>query len=251
MTIQIYDSTVRHHRGRPDHRFAVRARYVVAEASDVVGSRRVPGWPGARLRRRDVFDGTDAPLDAAVRDLVDERLGRRPSGPVLVMTQPRSLGWLFNPLTVMWCLSDDGSSLDAVVLEVSNTPWHERHWYVLGGDRVQRGGDTFAKEMHVSPFMPMDLAYRCRTTVPDERLSLHLQLVTTASGERVFDAGVVGRRLDAPSSWRDRVRSALQTLRVSAGIYAHAVALRRKGATFHRHPGRAAPEVALTSRRSA
>lgn len=250
MTAQVYEGVVRHRRGEPAHRIAMRVRYVVDDAADVVGSRAVPGWPGARLRRTDLFDGTEGPLDAAVLDLVESRLGRRPPGRVLVLTQPRVLGWLFNPLSVMWCLDHDGD-LDAVVLEVSNTPWHERHWYVLDAADVARGGEAFSKEMHVSPFMPMELAYRCRTSVPAEHAAVQLQLVRPSDGHVVFDAGLTARRLDGPVRGWARVRAATQTVRVSAAIYAHAAVLRAKGAAFHRHPTRVGASGAATTRSSA
>lgn len=250
MTLELYDGIVRHSRPTPAHRVSMPVRYVLVDACDVVGAVPVPGWPSGRVRRGDLLDGSDRPLDDAVRELTADRLGRRPTGPVRVLTQPRSLGWLFNPLTVHWCHGPDGTSLEALVLEVTNTPWHERHWYVLDGEEVVDGGATFAKEMHVSPFMPMDLAYRCRVTVPGEHLAVHLQLVHPDDDSVVFDASLVARR-SAPGDWRTRAGVVVQTVRTSAGIYAHAAVLSRKGAHVHRHPGRRVPAGAPSPRRSA
>jgi uncharacterized protein len=249
----LYDASVRHRRNAPAHE--VRHRYRLAyldldELPDVLSARRgwstrpAPMW----FRRRDHFDGTDRPLADAVRDLVDERLGRRPTGPVRILTQVRTMGWLFNPLTTYYCCTPDGSSIDALVLEVTNTPWHERHWYVLDGDDVSGRGRPFAKDMHVSPFLPMDLTYRCRATMPGERLALRLELTRgDADGaERVLDVDLTGTRqaIDAPSPRGRAVHNAVQTIGVSAAIHAHAVVLAAKGARFHRHPRRAAPDVA-------
>ena len=73
-------------------------------------------------------------------------------------------GWLFNPITIYWCDARDGSD-DIVVLEVTNTPWHERHWYVLDAHHA----GPFAKELHVSPFLPMDLTYRLQIDPDTQR----------------------------------------------------------------------------------
>jgi DUF1365 family protein len=204
-------------------------------------TRPAPFW----FRRRDYLDGSDRPLAGAVLDLVDEHLARRPTGPVRVLTQVRTFGWLFNPLTTYYCCTPDGSGIDALVLEVTNTPWHERSWYVLDGADVAGRGRPFPKELHVSPFLPMDLAYRCRATLPDENLALRLEL-TRGSGtdeDRVFDVDLVGvrRELTDAGPRAAALRHAAQTVGVSAAIHAHAVVLAAKGATVHRHPRRRTP----------
>ena len=207
-----YDAEVTHDRAAPAHVVRQRLRLEYLDADD----------PG--LHRPDWFDGSDRPLGTAVADLVGERTGRRPTGPVRMLTQRRSLGWLFNPLTTYYCFAADGTTLANVVLEVTNTPWHERHWYVVGPEP-----EAFPKAFHVSPFLPMDLTYRCEAPVPDEHLSLRLEV--TDGDAPVLDVRLTGAR-------RSVGARPTQALRVSAGIYAHAVALRGKGARFHGHPGR-------------
>lgn len=208
-----YDAEVVHERAAPHHVVRQRLRLEYLDADD----------PG--LRRRDWFDGGDRPLGAAVADLVEARTGRRPAGPVRMLTQRRSLGWLFNPLTTYYCFEADATTLANVVLEVTNTPWHERHWYVLGA-----GPTSFPKAFHVSPFLPMDLTYRCDAPVPGEHLQLHLEV---CDGDRsVLDVRLTGAR-------RATGARPTQALRVSAGIYGHALALRLRGAAYHRHPGHA------------
>ena len=99
------------------------------------------------------------------RALVAERSGRAPEGPIRVLTHLRTLGHCFNPVSFYYCFAADGETLEAVVAEVTNTPWGERHAYVVGGE--------LEKELHVSPFMPMisatpsarpRRARRCRCT---------------------------------------------------------------------------------------
>jgi hypothetical protein len=190
-----------------------------------------------RFRQRDFLDGTDRPLGAAVRDLVQARLGRRPTGPVHLLGQLRTFGWLFNPLTVYYCWTPDGRTLDAIVLEVTNTPWRERHWYVLD---AQAGvtTETTAKAMHVSPFLAADLDYRVTWTVPTADLNLRIEVERDHTP--VFDAELAMRRTTISRGRAITVlaRYPLLPLRVSAGIYAHAARLFARGVPVYRHPSR-------------
>ena len=93
-----------------------------------------------------------------------------PTGPVTLLAHLRTFGWLFNPLAVYYCWTAGGDALDAVVLEVTNTPWGERHWYVLDA-RDGETPTTVAKAMHVSPFLPMDVEYRITWTTPGDDLA--------------------------------------------------------------------------------
>ena len=85
----------------------------------------------ATFRRRDHFGDPAVSLDETVRTLVESRTGRRPTGPIRLLTHLRYFGYCFNPLSIFFCFAPDGQSLDTVVAEVSNTPWGERHCYVL------------------------------------------------------------------------------------------------------------------------
>ncbi len=201
-------------------------------------------WAPVRLERSDYLGDPATPLDRTVRDLVDERLGRRPTGPILLLTTPRVWGWQFNPLSVYYCL-DDAGDLEAIVLEVTSTPWHERTAYVLdpAGQSV-----TFDKEMHVSPFLPSDLEYVLRAGAPGE--SIHLHLGNRRGGERVFDAGLSLQRVGNARADLARLvwRRPLTAVAVSWGIYRQALRLWRKGAPFVARRTRAAHPVSAGRR---
>ena len=126
-----------------------------------------------------------------MRDLVQARLGRRPTGPVHLLAELRTFGWLFNPLAVYYCWTPDGRALDAIVLEVTNTPWGQRHWYVLDA-QSNMTTTTTAKAMHVSPFLPMDVDYRITWTIPDAELNLRIEVERDRTP--VFDAELALRR---------------------------------------------------------
>jgi DUF1365 family protein len=204
---------------------------------------RIPGWSArhrapVHFRTRDFLDGGDAPLGDGVRDLVEACLGRRPTGAVTLLAHLRTFGWLFNPIAVYYCWSADGHGLDAVVLEVTNTPWGDRNWYVVDA-RDGRRSTTVAKAMHVSPFLPMDVEYRISWTTPGDDLRLRIDVVR--AGTQIFDADLRLHRvsLDRRSAVTMPIRHWLQPLRVSFAIYREAVKLFFQRARFFPHPKRA------------
>jgi len=101
------------------------------------------------------------------------RTGRRPAGPIRLLTAPRLLGYGFNPVSFYYCYDAAGLELEAIVAEINNTPWGERHCYVLpaghneGTPAKQRF--RFGKDFHVSPFLPMDIAVRLALQPADGR----------------------------------------------------------------------------------
>lgn len=242
-TAALYEGTVRHRRFGPvGHAFSYRVFYAYLDVDALPGSfDRLPLWSArraapVRFRRRDYFDGGERPLGDAVRDLVEERSGRRPTGPVRLLTQPRTFGWLFNPLSVYFCFSSGDEELQTIVLEVTNTPRHERTWYVLDVGAERDGGWEFPKTMPVSPFLAPDLTYRLELDGPGERL--HLRLDDRRGDDVVFAARLSLHRVALTSRTALTVpaRHPLLTWRVSAAIYAQAVRLRHKGVPVHPHP---------------
>src|SRR5262249_61061183 len=128
-----------------------------------------------------------------------------------------------------YCRREGSEELRAVVAQVTNTPWGERHSYVMdvdsGGAASCVLGQSFEKVFHVSPFMGMDHRYDWRLTAPSEQLVAHIS--SHRSGELVFDATLSLRRraLDRAALTRMLLRYPATTLRVSTRIYGQAVRL--------------------------
>ena len=196
-----------------------------------------------RLRRADLLGDPDLPIGDAVRDHVASQTGARPAGPVRVLTALRSFGIGFNPVRFYYCFEprhgEGPEQLEAVVAEVTNTPWGERHAYVLARDADGRLAGVTPKRLHVSPFLPMSHDYHWRVTTPASELVVHLESRTTGeAGERAFDATMRLRRrpLTRATLASTLVRYPPQTLRIVAGIYGQALRLKLKGAPYHRRP---------------
>jgi uncharacterized protein len=214
----------------------------------------------ARFRRRDHLGDPAKPLDRCVRDLVERETGRRPEGPVRLLTQLRHAGYGFTPLSLYYCFERDAERLAAVVAEVTNTPWGERHRYVIGNGTAPgvssgaapRARNTLRsrqpKAFHVSPFLGMDLEYRFAVRTPGPRLGLRIAN-HEGSGACVFAASLAleRREITGRSLARALARYPLMTWQGIAGIYWQALRLRRKGASFHPHPRHSEAHLELAS----
>jgi DUF1365 family protein len=245
----VYEGTARHARRGPAPReFAPRLFLAYLDVDALPGALdALPGWSARRrapvhFRAADFFTGDGRPLGDGIRDLVRQRLGRRPDGPVYLLAQLRTWGHVFNPLAVYYCWDRRGQVLDVVVLEVTNTPWGERQWYVFDA-RSERAVDTTSKSMYVSPFLPMDVDYRVSWTPPGDRLALDIRV--ERAGETLFAAGLAMRRspLTRRSAVGLLVRYPALPLRGLVGIYRRALALWIRRVPVYRHPRPAAYEV--------
>ncbi len=252
MKSALYEGTVRHRRFTPvHHAFRYRLFYAyldLEELPDVLDP--IPGWSArraalARFRREDHLGDPEAPLDEAVRTLVETRCGERPNGPIRLLTLPRTLGVTFNPISIYYCHRPD-DSLSHLVAEVDNTPWGERHCYVVDVDRDGSGTGSVLqfrvpKSFHVSPFHGLDQEYEWRFTRPGSSLVVHME--NWEKGEIKTDATLVMRRrpLDRRHGMRALLRHPAMTLNVLAGIYGQAARLWWKGAPYHPHPRRLEP----------
>jgi DUF1365 family protein len=237
----IYEGTIRHRRHAVrEHEFRHRLALLyldLQELDRVLDGRLLARRPGlVRFRRRDYLGDPGVALAECVRTEVERQAGSAPIGPVRILTQPRTLGHCFNPVSFYYCFTSQ-ERLDAVVAEVTNTPWAERHAYVLTRtDDAPELSASFAKALHVSPFMGMDQRYTIRASAPGPTLSVHIE--SRERGRPVFDATLSLRR--APLTQRGMARVTMRypaaTLRVLTLIYGHALALKLRDVPVHPHP---------------
>lgn len=243
----VYEGVVTHSRHAPHaHAFSYRMAQLYLDLDEVdevfrgrwlwsAGRRNVAEW-----RRADYMAPADLPLADVVRGRVQAHTGETPAGPIRLLTHLRYAGLVFNPVSFYYCYESDGSTLHSIVAEITNTPWRERHAYVLPVADARTEGRMlrwkFDKRFHVSPFMPMARGYDWRFTPPAQDLRVHMKVM--AGGKSEFDATLALRRrpLDGAALARVLWRYPLMTAQVIGAIHWQALRLWLKGNPVHDHP---------------
>ena len=237
----IYHGYIRHRRFFPRKRafiYKVFMVYLDLQELDRVFDQSLL-WSNKRfalawLRKRDFLDGSDKTLYESVADIVEQHLGKRPTGPIRMLTNLRYFGFIINPITCYYCFDDSGQQLQTVVAEVTNTPWRQRCHYVLENPNQQPL--DFDKMMHVSPFQPMDLTYRWRGKKPGNKLLVHLDVLRRQ--ECMLDASLVLSRtsMNAKNMNYYILRYPWMTIKVFAAIYWQALKLWLTKFTYYPNP---------------
>jgi DUF1365 family protein len=249
----LYEGTVRHHRLTPvEHRFeyAMQFAYIdLDEAPELMrrGWLSRSRWSPRGLLTEDHFPGSGS-IGAGVRALIKSRLGLDCDGPLRMLTLLRWRGWYFSPLNLYFVFASGAAqpakreALTAAVAEVSNTPWRERHHYVVAVSPgcLAEGMHQFElrKRMHVSPFMEMQQMYRLALTPPGESLAVLLE--NWQAGQRRFTAAMQlsRRELTNAELHRSAGRYPATPLRVLVQIYYQAWRLWTKKCPLYPHPSK-------------
>ncbi len=150
------------------------------------------------FRRSDFFGDASKPLKDEIWRAVQEKTGECPNGPVRLLTQLRHFGLSFNPVSFYYCYFPDGIRLHSIVAEITNTPWRERHAYVLCLKDAEQHGNAaaptlhwrFPKAFHVSPFLPMNMRYSWRFQVPTQDLRVHMNVYESSPEDANVEAAL-------------------------------------------------------------
>lgn len=253
----IYTGWVRHRRFLPvAHSFRYRIFMMYLDLDELPGLFRDRWlWSAMRrnlawFRRADYLGDAGKPLKQAVSDLLAQETGHAARGPIRLLTNMRYFGYCFNPVSFYYCFEADGTTLQAIVSDINNTPWGERHAYVLdcskksappAAEHAALQRFQFSKDFHVSPFMPMNIEYDWAFGQPKQQLSVHMRNLM-ADG-RMFDATLQLARqpLNGRALAWVLLAYPLMTFKVILAIYWQALRLWLKGAHFFGHPAQAEP----------
>mgnify|MGYP001821090965 CR=1 FL=1 len=256
MKSAIYRGMVTHTRRAPRHHaftYRLFMMYLDLDELDEVFAGRwlwstlrpAPAW----FRRADYLGDASLPLVEAVRMEAERQTGRRPEGPIRMLTHLRYFGYIQNPVTFYYCFEPNGERVQTILAEITNTPWNERHTYALTAEPYTADAlassapptdrsHHFDKAFHVSPFMDMDLEYAWRFDRPAETLRVHME--NRSEGKRLFSASLALRRYEiTPGSLASALASyPWITARVAVGIYWQALRLWLKRVPFFVHPAK-------------
>ena len=243
----IYNGHVRHRRFRPAEnrfRYSVFMMYLdLDELPHLFDRYALWSYERANLaswRRRHYLGPRDRPLADAVRYRIKHHAGVTADGPIRMLCHMGYFGYCFNPVVFYYCYDREDTKVETIVAEITNTPWGERHAYVLP-ESMNRGSGShkryrFSKTFHVSPFMPMHMEYDWRFAEPGEALNVHME-DHDAEG-KIFDATLTLNRTEITSINMARVLLShpLMTWRVMALIHWQALRLWIKRVPFIEHP---------------
>ncbi|MFI5698214.1 DUF1365 family protein [Kribbella sp. NPDC051586] len=211
---------VRHGRSIPiRHAFRHRVYQWLVDLDDLP---RLPWYlrPLGGFDVRDHLGGHGPTIKAAVRRYLADH-GIEYDGRIVMLSNARVLGHVFNPITVFWCIDSP-----YVVAEVHNT-YGERHSYLLRPDADGTAETT--KEFYVSPFNDVSGGYQLRFELDRSRVRVQVSL---SHGHRtMFGASFDG--VPRPATRRAvlaaAVRMPLMPQRVSALIRLHGLWLWARG----------------------
>ena len=200
---------------------------------------------------RDHGDGQEGPL----RDSIERRLqeaGLDHRGPIRLLTMPRVLGYVFNPLSIFFCHARDGA-LSAIVYEVNNT-FGQRHFYLIPvpPDARLPLRQESRKSLYVSPFLGTEMDYGFSVIPPGQDLAISVVGRDTAGPLIVAHLAAVRRELTNGALTRVFLVYPFLTVKVILGIHWEALLLWLKGLRVQRRPlppdqpvtvGRGAPSM--------
>ncbi|GAA6135976.1 DUF1365 domain-containing protein [Oceaniserpentilla sp. 4NH20-0058] len=256
----VYKGYVRHRRFEPiKHEFNYSIYMLYLDLDEISGlfgkhwfssfnKRNLVSW-----MRKDFYQPNEGNLKQViiknVYDYANQQGVTMPSiARVAMLTHVRYFNIIFNPVTFYYCF-DEHDNLLAILSEITNTPWKERHTYVLltsstSDKSYENKGDKyhsleFKKKFHVSPFNPMNMNYHWTLSEPDERINIHMEnmLISESSPNKHFDATLILDRLDWHAGFtKSLIQYPFITVKVIWGIYWQALKLWIKKAPFYNHP---------------
>ena len=254
LTSAIYHGQVRHRRFTPaSHQFDYKMYMLALDVDEIPRLEQHSLWFGKkwykplRFCQKDYLKNEPGSLKDRIINKIVSLGGVIPSTSdqkqnisIIMLCQCRCFGIYFNPVNFYFCYSDDNCLY--MLAEVSNTPWNERHYYLIdmklfGND--QESPVTSDKAFHVSPFMDLAMAYHWRIKPPTKKLLVHIENhKNTGSETKIFDATLAlkKRELNKINIVKTLINFPVMTVKIFGAIYWQALKLFIKKVPFVSHP---------------
>ena len=175
----IYAGRVWHARRQPVHRFDYALFMLWLDLDQLDALQGFGPWLGlerwalASIRRADHLPGQSGSWREAAEAQARQLGCSLPIKRIRALCHARYLGCYFSPVNFYYLYGDDDAQPHSLLAEVSNTPWLQRHCYLVPISPEPVWGD---KSFHVSPFMPLAMRYRWQIGIPGEQLQLRLAM---------------------------------------------------------------------------
>jgi DUF1365 family protein len=150
---------------------------------------------------------------------------------VFLLGQLSNLGLYFSPLNLYLVVQNEDCRY--ILAEVSNTPWNERHYYLLDRSKPEIRSE---KKFHVSPFFNLDQEYHWSFKLNEDKL--HFSIDSYENNEKVFSAGYHCDLVEFKSAgfMASVLKSPLNVYKILAGIYFEALRIFFKKIPFVPYP---------------
>jgi uncharacterized protein len=240
----IYAGKIRHRRFTPkEHKFSYKLFMFCFDIAAIdtvfkgVPFVSIEGFNWFAFKRKNYLSHPEIPLDKAARELVKEKYNIYPQGKIYLLTHLSCLNYCFNPISLYFVFNKNNDELDFLIVEVTNTPWGEKHAYVLADPEKPKKDIYryhFQKKLHVSPFMTMDYEYRFNLKLANDRIIVHMG--NYQEGNLHFDATLTLLSVPTKAAEKIFLSYPLITFKVTAAIHWQALRLWLKGVLFQSHP---------------
>lgn len=176
-----------------------------------------------RFVEKDYIRGEPKPISQRIKQKVQELGGKGNIQRIVMLVQVRCFGIYFSPANFFFCYDNDGQCTQMLV-EVSNTPWNERHYYLVD---LKENTPT-DKVFNVSPFMDLNMMYHWRVKAPQiDSNSLLVHIENKRDSDKLFDAtlNMTKQEFKASQLWQVTKGVPVMTLKIVLGIYWQALRL--------------------------
>lgn len=242
---RIYLGSINHRRLSPKYHSFKYSLYMLALDPLEMEKRHTPSWLFGFSKfhplgfvEKDYIRSELGSLEQRIRNKVTELDNNIQISRILMLVQVRCFGIYFSPANFYFCY-DQNENCTHMLAEVSNTPWNERHYYLV--DLQKKSDKTNEKYFQVSPFMDLNMSYFWQVKPPSndtDKLVVNIENkrknLQSGKMDKLFDVSLTLYKKDFTNVsllgiW---LQLPIMTIKVFFSIYWQALKLFIKGIPF-------------------